>query len=130
MATEGRDKGGKLALITSRLNAGEVRARRGRTKGGKTKRAGNLDSPFPVMTGSFPSAVCLRRHHDEDVSISSSVTLARFSTEENDTSFGISLDDFWFPLTEDRRVKKGEFKRRIKICRMHSYKRNIISNLD
>lgn len=51
VATEGRDKGGKLVLITSHLNAGT------RTKGGKTRHA-NLDSSLPVMTGLFP-LVCL-----------------------------------------------------------------------
>lgn len=65
---------------------------------------------FAVMTGLFPSAVCLRRHHGEDVSIFSSVTLARFSTVESDTSFGISLDDLRFPLGENRIVKKGSSK--------------------
>lgn len=113
---------------------GEERAERENAKGGKTRRAGNLDSPFPVMTGLFPficvsspSVGCLRRHHDEDVSISSSVTRASaiFHGEESDTSFGISLSmmfGFLFQI-----VKKGKFKRRIKI---YASVRDIVSDLD
>lgn len=60
MATEGRDKGGKLALITSCLNAGKVSgAERANERRENEARAGNLDSPFPVMTGSFPIVCCL-----------------------------------------------------------------------
>lgn len=94
VATEGRDKGGKLALITSRLNAEGGGCGKGERKEGKRNALVISTRPLPVMTGLFPfvrsprrlpSAVCLRRHHDEDISISSSVILARFSTKGSDT---------------------------------------------
>lgn len=55
VATEGRDKGGKLVLITSRLNAaGGWRTRKGERKEGKRSALVILTRPLPVMTGLFP----------------------------------------------------------------------------
>lgn len=62
VATEGRDKGGKLVLITSRLNAESGGRRKRRTKGGKTKRAGNLDSASSCDDGLVPVRLFVR--HD------------------------------------------------------------------
>jgi len=52
VATEGRDKGGKLALITSRLNAEGGGRGKGKRKEGK--RAGNLDSVSSCVDGLVP----------------------------------------------------------------------------
>lgn len=53
VATEGRDKGGKLALITSHLNAEGGGSGKGEKEG---KRSALVIStrPLPVMIGSFP----------------------------------------------------------------------------
>lgn len=115
VATEGRDKGGKLVLITSRLNAEGGGGGKGERKEGKRSALVISTRPLPVMTALFPfarsprrlpSAVCLRRHHEEDVSISSSAILH----EGERYSFGISLDDLQFPLENDGRVEEKKSK--------------------
>lgn len=114
VATEGRDKGGKLALITSRLNAkgGERRRRRKRKEG---KRSALVISTrlLPMMTGLFPfvrsftttspigcvfAKTSRRRHLD----FLERDPRAIFDEGER-YSFGISLDDLRFPLEDNGR---------------------------
>lgn len=54
VATEGRDKGGKLALITSRLNAEGDGRGKGERKEGKRSALGNLDSASSCDDGLVP----------------------------------------------------------------------------
>jgi len=115
VATEGRDKGGKLALITSRLNAEGGGRGKGEGKEGKRSALVISTPSLPVMTALFPFvrspclslAMCLRRHHDGDVSISSSVILVRFSTKKSNTLSELVSIFLQFSLQNDKRVKES-----------------------
>lgn len=115
VATEGRDKGGKLAL-TSRSNAKGGGCGKEERKNGKAKHAGNLDSVSSCDDGlvrvrsfatTYPSVVCLRRHHDEDISISSSVSFVRFSTKGSDTLSRLASMIFDFLLGVRRKKENS-----------------------
>jgi len=130
VATEGRDKGGKLALITSRLNAEGGGREKGERKEGN--RAGNLDSAFSCDDGLVPvcsfattspiSCVFAKTSQRRHLNFLERDPRAIFHEGER-YSFGISLDDLRFPLRYDgRKRKKVQMKNKI----LYNHKDNIM----
>lgn len=118
VATEGRDKGGKLALITSRLNAEGGGRGKGERKEGKRNALVISTRPLPVMTGWFPfvrsprrlpSAVFAKTSRRRHLDFLERDPRAIFHEGER-YSFGISLGDLRFPLENDGRTEERKFK--------------------